>query len=215
MANRRDCLELFESMITRRRHERLLLLEGDSNMGKSVLLRSLIGIFKRGGLKAVLLDLKGGIGLEDMLDNLSLDSDETMLPSFFHSAREQRKSALIRDFESLSSPLLLAIDTYQQGENTKTADWIESQVLARLERFPTLIVLMAGQSLPDVWSLPCTSLSVKYTLQPIRDKTDWLEYASKVLNQNRINEAHIEMLVHACQGNPGHASSLLRTFARC
>ena len=135
LADRTDQFELFHQIITARCQERILLVDGPSNSGKSVFVTELFNFAKRLNLRSVLLDLKGCLALDELFATLALEVDRTILPAFHSSSGSARKAALLKDLENLPSPLVLGFDTYQEVP-PDIADWIEGQLLRRVGQCP-------------------------------------------------------------------------------
>ncbi len=212
LADRVDQFSAFKAMLSRKMAQRIFLVEGASNTGKTVLLNALFNLAKHVNLNTVQLDLKGCPSLDDLFDNLALDSDAALLPAFHSAVGDKRKNTLLQDLGKLKQPLLLALDTYQQIA-PDMADWLESQLLRRMDKSPALVVLIAGQRVPDHNKYPWKELAHSCCLQPIKEKHYWRDYAHQVLNSTHITDQHIEMLLHVSQGDPGQTSALLQTFA--
>ncbi len=212
LADRVDQFETFKTILGGQAAQRIFLVEGASNTGKTVLLNELFRLAQQVNLNAVQLDLKGCPGLEELLENLRLDSTADLLPEFHKAAGSNRKSALLQDLNKLKQPFLLGLDTYQQI-SPDIADWLESQLLRRVEKCPALLVLIAGQRVPDRNKNAWKDCANHVCLQPIKEKNYWRDYAHQVLNSSHITDQHIEMLLHVSQGDPGQTSALLQSFA--
>jgi len=212
LADRKEPFELFQDIVTARRKERIFLVDGPSSSGKTVLLTELIEYAKSLGLCAVPLELKGCPTLDDLFDNLAMDIGAEILPAFHSANGSRRKTALLKDLESLSNPLLLVFDVYQEF-STEISDWIEGQLLRRVEQCPGLVVVLGGQKVPEPTGRLWAKMAVPpTTLPPIKEPKDWHDYARDALGNPAITEAHIEMLLHIYQGEPGQTSASLRSF---
>jgi hypothetical protein len=212
LADRVEQFGAFKDMVSQIKPQRIFLVEGISNTGKTVLLNELFKLARHIDLSAVLLDLKGCPNLNELFDLLALDIDAKTLPAFHSANGTARKIALLKDLENLPKPLLLGFDTYQQIA-PDIAEWLESQLLRRAEQSPGLLVLIAGQKVPDPNKYPWSDQATLHQLLPIKEKKYWLEYAQRVLNSQTITDEHIEMLLHIHQGDPGQTSAFLQSFA--
>ncbi len=158
LADRADQFNVFKNMLSGRIPQRIFLLEGDSNTGKTVLLNALFLLSKQVKLSAVQLDLKGCPSLDDLFDHLALDADAGLLPAFHSATGTKRKTALLQDLVNLKKPFLLSLDTYQQI-SPDIADWLESQLLRRVENCPALLILKEISSLRlFIWRVAMNSL---------------------------------------------------------
>lgn len=212
LADRVELFDSFKAVLEQSLQKRIFLIEGASNTGKTVLLNALFKLAKQVQLDAVLLDLKGCPGLDDLLDTLTLETTDNILPALHSSHGSARKIALLKDLEILKKPLLLVFDTYQHIA-PDTADWLESQVLRRAEKCPGLLLLIAGQQIPEPSKHPWNDLALAHVLQPILEKHYWRDYAHQVLLSSHITDEHLDMLLHISKGDPGQTSALLQSFA--
>jgi hypothetical protein len=212
LADRVEQFGVFTDMVTHTIPQRIFLLDGDSNTGKTVLLNELFKLAKVLDLDSVLLDQKGCLSLAELFDNLALDVDAKILPALHSASGSARKTALLKDLENLRKPLLLGFDTYQHVA-PDIADWIEGQLLRRAGQCPGLLVLVAGQKVPDPSRYSWSGLAIAHQLRPIHEKEYWRDYAERVLGSTQITEGHIEMLLHISKGDPGQTSALLQSFA--
>lgn len=212
LADRKTQFKTFQALLSDTCSQRIFLIEGVSNTGKTVLLNEFRTYTRSIALNAILLDLKGCPTLNDLLDLIALELDKSILPEFHSSSDSRRKTALLKDLENLSTPLLLIFDTYQHVGND-TADWVEGQLLRRSGQCSALRILIAGQRVPDRERYPWKILAQHCTLDAIRETRYWLEYVQCVLNSHQITEDHLEMLLHVSKGDPGQTSALLQSFA--
>ena len=211
LADRVEPFLLFQHLITRQRQEQIVLVQGSSGSGKTVLLTEWFKFAKQLGLLAVQLDLKGCPALDELFDTLALEVQAAILPAFHSASGGPRKTALLKDVERLRRPLLLGFDTYQDV-SADIADWIEGQLLRRVGQCPGLIIVLSGQKVPDPTRYPWAAQALPLTLPPIKDTKPWYEYAQNALGNPDITEDHIEMLLHISQGEPGQTSAFLRSF---
>ena len=213
LADRTDQFELFHQIITARCQERILLVDGPSNSGKSVFVTELFNFAKRLNLRSVLLDLKGCLALDELFATLALEVDRTILPAFHSSSGSARKAALLKDLENLPSPLVLGFDTYQEVP-PDIADWIEGQLLRRVGQCPGLVMILSGKAVPERTHFPAwAGLAKPITLPPIQEPQHWHDYAKQQWPNVTIAKEHIEMLLHISKGDPGQTSALLRSFS--
>ncbi|MCK9605885.1 MAG: TIR domain-containing protein [Methylomonas sp.] len=211
LADRADQLITFKGMIRGTTRERIFLLEGASNTGKTSLLSAFFNLAKSVELDAVFLDLKGCSSLEDLFDTLALEANDSILPAFHSANGDARKIALLQDLKNLRKPLLIGFDTYQHIA-PDVADWLESQFLRRVEQCPGLLILIAGQKVPDPTKYPWGTLAMPHQLQAIREKKYWREYAERVLKKSNITDEYIEAALHIYQGDPGATSAFLQSI---
>ena len=212
LADRKEPFELFQDIVTARRKERIFLVDGPSSSGKSVFLTELFNFAKSLNLRSVFMDLKGCPTLDDLFDNLAMDIGAEILPAFHSANGSRRKTALLKDLESLSNPLLLVFDVYQEF-STEISDWIEGQLLRRVEQCPGLVVVLGGQKVPEPTGRLWAKMAVPPTaLPPIKEPKDWHDYARQTLGKPEYTMQTIDALLHMHQGAPGPISAFLRSF---
>jgi hypothetical protein len=148
LADRMDEFAFFGKMVTGQLPQRILLLRGISNTGKTVLLTELVAYARRLQLPAVFLDFKGCPLLDDLFEMLRLDLGQGILRHAYAATGTGRFFQLISDLQQLSAPLLLVFDTYEQA-SADAQKWLESQLLPRLDRAPGVLVIIGGQRIPE------------------------------------------------------------------
>ena len=213
LADRKEQFKIFKDIIEQKIPQRIFLIEGASNTGKTVLLNALFKFARAIDLCFVSLDLKGCPSLNDLFESLAGDIDHSILPKFCSAAGTVRKQALIEDLRNLKIPLMIGFDTYQQIA-PDIAEWLEGQFLSRVNQCPGLLVLIAGQKVPDPAKYLWVEQAKLEHLKPIKDKQYWQEYVQTALKSDQITEDHIEMLIHIYDGDPGQTSAMLQSFAR-
>jgi hypothetical protein len=219
LADRKDQFATFKAMLGQSIPQRIFLIEGASNTGKTVLLNELFELAKKIKLDAVKLDLKGCPSLNELFGLLTLDVDTSILPAFHSANGDARKIALLQDLKNLRQPLLIGFDTYQHIA-ADIADWIESQFLLRVNQFPGLLLLIAGQPVnPNQQTHPLPKptqypgVAIHHRLEPIMEKLYWREYAHHVLKNPNITDDHIQAVLHIYKGDPGPISAFLSSFS--
>lgn len=211
LADRKDELAYLDRMITGHSVQRILLLRGDSNSGKTVLLTELLGYAQHLQLPTALFDFKGCPSLDDLFDTLRLDLGPEILPLVHASSGIISRSRLIADLQQLTSPLVLAFDTYEQA-STESQRWLESQLLPRLVRAPGVVIIIGGQNTPDRTKYSWRALSESCHLQPIRKVEDWRELINKKWQGTLVKEEHIVAILVATKGDPGNTYAVLKSL---
>ncbi len=212
LADRKPEFELFQRMITGQSASRVLLLEGTTNSGKSVLSKELVKYARSLPIAVAYVDLKGCPELNGIFGAMVLDLGDEILPTARLAAGEPGLSQIIADLGGLNRPLLVALDTWEKSSD-QTRNWIETQFLARLARMPGVVVLIAGQEVPDSgldsqWS----SLAVHRPLGPIYSVDDWMDYSHRKWPAGGFTRDHVEALAGAGEGIPGVISPSLARF---
>lgn len=192
--------------------ERILLFEGGSGVGKSKLIRQSAEYARKLDISVALIDFKGGkLQTEGVLDQVDLDVG-ARLPNF--SAEQPKKSYTLRkDLRALRQPVLLIIDSYEDvAENKDIVDWLNVQLLGDLEAAPAVIVILAGQKVPDRARTNWRELARHFPLTPITEIEHWKEWASRRFPT--VQEEALNILLKATGGQPLLMASLCEGIAK-
>ncbi len=211
LADRKPEFAHFEKMVTGQLPQRILLLRGLSNTGKTVLSAELLAYARHLHVTAACVDFKGCPSLDDLFQTLLLDLGPELLRHAHTASGTARFYHLISDFQQIRTPLLLVFDTYEQA-SVDAQNWLESQLLPRIERAPAVVVLVCGQEIPEYTKYTWRGLSEAHELQPIEEAGDWLEYSQRKWQSQHLKTAHVEALTLAAGGNPGQVSALLESL---
>lgn len=212
LADRKDEFTLFERMITGQLSKRILLLRGASNSGKTALMTALRAYALNLNLPVALLDFKGCPTLDQLLELLRGDLGPHILRDSFPAIGSRFLPSLISDLKRLKVPVVLMFDTYHEA-SVDSQDWLDRQLLQRLDQVPGVVVVIGGQSVPVHDKLTCRALVEVCELQPIRRVEDWLEYSDRKWQSSPITADQVLVLTLATDGNPGQLSALLETMA--
>jgi hypothetical protein len=212
LADRKNEFAFFEQMITGQSSQRILLLKGVSNTGKTVCIAELLAYAKHLKVTGALLDFKGCPLLDDLFETLRLDLGPGILKRAYTANGAARLFELIADLQQLTVPLLLVFDTYQQA-SAEAQKWLESQLLPRLERAPAVIVVIGGQAVPEHTKYYWNALAEFRELRPIQNVDDWRELITKKWQDSLLQDAHIEGVLAATEGDPGKTFAILESLA--
>ena len=213
LADRKDVFTLFQEMSMGQSSERILLLHGASNIGKTVLLAELCAYAQHLKLPTASLDFKGCLALDDLFETLRLDLGQRILTQSYLASGTSRFYNLIADLQNLRAPLLLVFDTYEQASGD-AQNWLESQFLARIEQAPAVIVVIGGQRIPEHHKYRWQVLAKLFELKPIQGVEDWLEYSERKWQCPQMNFEHVKALTLATGGIPGQVSALLAAMVQ-
>lgn len=141
IANHRQAQEAFSSLMSRSKAAQLLVIKGNTEMGKSHLSKQfLANALKIPGLRCGRFDFKGtedlGGELRAFADQLEVacPTQETVahsLAQIFYSLKEKHK------------PTLLIFDTFEDAAEAR--NWMKNSLLPSLIRSPWLRVVLVGQ----------------------------------------------------------------------
>jgi hypothetical protein len=154
------------------------------------------------------VDFKGGLTLEDVCGYLVNDLGEAVLPKACACAGSPRTHAVISDLQPLRKPVFLAIDTYQDAPQSGQ-NWVESQLLSRIDRCPALIVAIAGQTIPEHSARHWAPFTYTAALPPILSVEDWIDFVGRRHGVTGVKREHLEALTLTTDGNPGQVSAMI------
>lgn len=133
--------------------------------------------------------------------------------------QEHRRAALteawFEDLRELTSPVLMALDTYEQAPE-ETARWIGGPFLARAVQTESLRVLVAGQKVPDAntieWGHCCTT----YQLFGVPEARHWLPIVLAMNKEIPIRdpETWLAGVCYALHGNPNDIMQIISGLPR-
>lgn len=202
LADRKEEFEAFERMVTGRRRQRVLLLEGKSGSGKTALRDELIGYAHKLGIHVAEADCKGCPSMDEIFSSLLASLPSGLLRSAETAAGFSRFHKLIEDLTTLDKPLVLFLDSWQDS-SYDVRKWFLLSFLPSLRSMPGAVVVIAGQrDLPDPTSSAWEDLAERRRLDPIHSTEDWLEYTRRKWPHVNIAEKHIEAFVIVTDGWP-------------
>jgi hypothetical protein len=185
-----------------RSRERILLYEGISGFGKSVIIRQAAVYARKLGISVVHVDFKGGgVDLKTVMGHFFLELSKH-LPNF--SRNGANKTHLLRkDLRGLRQPVLIIFDSYEDCvENKIIVDWLNQQFLMEVETALALVVIIAGQKVPDCTRAAWRDLARRLPLKPINDIKHWEPWIEQHFPEFRNKGAHLPTVVMVAQGNP-------------
>ncbi len=120
------------------------------------------------------------------------------------------QQAFFQDLEAIDQTIVLLLDTFETAV-TELQDWINGELLKEVSRLRQLIVVVAGQEVPDckscVWEDDC-----HYCYLEAIDEESWYTFAQQV--GMPFEKGEIRMLTLALNGNPLAIRSQLDAIAR-
>jgi hypothetical protein len=201
LADRKEEFAGFQKVISGKSNQRILLVRGVSNTGKTVFISELVKYARTLKVPSALLDCKGCPSLDSLFETLRLDLGKRILRNAYTATGQARFYQLIADLQQLAQPLVLVFDTYQEA-SPEAQTWLEIQFLPRLEQAPVVVVI-GGQSVPDHTKYPWHAVAEFRELQPIKRIDDWRELNERKWRCALLQDAHIRGVLAATGGNPG------------
>jgi hypothetical protein len=190
--------------------ERMLLIEGASGLGKSILAQQAVTYAKKLGIPVVCVDFKGGgLNLKAILGQFDLDLGK-YLPNF--SREGANKTHLLRkDLRALRQPVLVIFDTYEHT-NKIVEDWLNQQFLPEVETALCLAVIIAGQKVPD--KARWRDLAHHLCLEAITEIAHWEPWIERRYPRFSAKGAHLPTVLMFAQGNPAVMSAACEAISK-
>jgi hypothetical protein len=190
------------NLLSGRSHERILLFEGGSGLGKSTLVRHAVTYASKLAIPVVRVDFKGGgLDVAAVLGHFCLDLGPH-LPDFSHQGAD--KTYLLRkDLRALRRPVLIVFDSYEDAAGNKSvADWICQQLLNEIETAPGCTVIIAGQRVPDPSNAFWREFARHLQLGPIMELEHWQSWIERRYPGFCHKGAHLPTVLMIARGNP-------------
>jgi hypothetical protein len=194
--------------------ERILLFEGGTGLGKSVLVREAAAYAKSLGITMARVDLKSTRDIPAILGQLDVDLSK-LLPNF--TSEGGSKTHLLRkDLRALRQPALLIFDSYDQDvvDNPPVADWLSQQVLNEVETALGVAVIVAGQRSPDFRNAGWRNLARHLPLAPITEAAHWEPWIERRYPSFRSKRADLSTVLMIAGGNPAVVSASCEAIAK-
>lgn len=199
--------QVIKDLFTGKARERILLVQGDTGLGKSVLIRQAAAYAKTLGISVSKVDLKSTYDISAILGQFDLDLG-TILPNFTREG--SNKTHLLRkDLRGLRRPFLLLFDSYDQNvtDNVIIADWINQHILYEIETALAMTVIVAGQKTPDFANAGWRDFSRHINLEPITDISHWEPWIKNRYPGFVAKGADLRTVIMVAHGNPAVVST--------
>jgi hypothetical protein len=213
LADREPEVDFFLKLISGRSKERIFLLSGASDRGKSTLLHELANIAARfPPLQYGRGEFKNGLPLRDILSYLADDLGKFVRFQRFRREVDrgstQMRTAFLQDLAEARYPVLLILDTYQEA-NDEAKSWVENHLLRLVSRTNGLRIVLAGQRVPVAEpSSPWAPFASCRELSLITDPAPWFRYRD-ALGLTEYSEETVIAFVKAAKGSPRLLGTLL------
>jgi hypothetical protein len=214
LADRKREWPIIQNLLAGCQRKRILLIEGNSGLGKSVLLRETRKYANKLNIPVAWVELKGGVlNIETILGQFDLDLG-AQLPNF--SRENANKTHLLRkDLRALRQPVLLVFDSYEAvAENQVIDDWLCQQLLNEVETALGVCVIVAGQKAPKFANAGWHDWVRHVLLQPITEIDHWRPWVERRYPEFSDKGAHLPTVLMVAQGNPGVVSNMCEVIAK-
>jgi hypothetical protein len=201
-------------LLAGRSRERILLFEGASGLGKSMLVRHAVTYAKKLEIPVARVDFKGGgLDVAAVLQQFDLDLG-AHLPNFSQQGAD--KTHLLRkDLRALRQPLFIIFDSYEDvAENKTVVDWLCQQLLNEIETALGLVVIVAGQRVPDSARAFWRELARHLQVGPITELEHWEAWIERRYPSFRHKGAHLPTVLMIAQGNPAVITTSCEAIAK-
>jgi hypothetical protein len=204
MADHTEARRAFASLVSEQTQERLLLVRGDSETGKSHISRQMIrNAMQLPGVVSGRFDFKGttsmGVEFEAFAQPLGIEppAGQTL---------NERLAKVFTELRRQGRPALLVFDTYEAAGEAR--DWIEGVLLPHLVAARWLRVVITGQSVPSRLGSTWESVAAEPLRLELPGPDAWLEYGKvnrgETLTPDFVMQAH-----QLAAGKPGLLAGLL------
>lgn len=195
-------------LLAGRSRERILLYDGESGLGKSVLIRQAVLYACELDIPVAQVNFKGGVlDIPAILGQFLLDVGE-YLPNFTRQGGD-KSHLLRRDLRGLRHPILVIFDSYELiAENKPIVDWLCQQFLPEVETALGLAVIVAGQQVPDHTRAIWQNLARRLPLKPITEVKHWEPWVAKRYPDFPLHGEQLKTLVKAARGQPSVIETL-------
>jgi hypothetical protein len=212
IANRHDEVNCFLELVSNHCGQKILMLTGPSNRGKTTLLKELRRIaFEFQSIVVASVNLKGGVTLREVLKCLSNElAGSIHFPRYKHASEHNPKSvdqAIIEDISAAGTPTVIFVDTFEDAARD-CRQWIESQLLPFVIRHNAVRVVITGHRVPDPPTRWNNWIRVQELL-PIREAVHWCKYRDAI-GAESPTDALIQQLVIEANGDPLAMDALIR-----
>jgi len=190
MADHREAREAFARLLCETASERLLLIRGVSETGKSHMSKQMIrNAMRLPEVASGRFDFKGttnmGIEIEAFSRPLGIEPPAGQ-------ALSERLAKIFTELRRRAQPTLLVFDTYEAAG--EAADWIEGVLLPHLVNARWLRVIIIGQSVPARVGSTWESVAAGPLTLQLPGPEDWLVYGrtnlGETLSLEFVAQAH-------------------------
>jgi predicted ATPase len=214
IADRHDEVDCFLELVSNHCGQKIMMLKGPSNRGKSTLLQELRRIaMEFQSIVVASANLKGGVTLPEVLNCISQElAGSIQFPRYKQALEHNPRAidqAIIEDIVAAGTPTVIFIDTFEEAARD-CRQWIESQLLPFVIRHNAVRVVITGHRVPDPPERWNNWIRVQELL-PICEAVHWCRYRD-TLGVESPSDALIQQFVVKANGDPLAMDALIRVY---
>jgi hypothetical protein len=191
--------------------KRILLLQGESGLGKSELIRQGILYARTTNIPIAHIDFKcGTLDVQGILAQLDLDL-APHLPEF-HSKKDSH--VLRKAMRGLRRPVLIVFDSYEDvALNPEITNWLKHHLLPEIESSALVAVIIGGKNVPAHSDTIWRDLVNHIILKPIDQTEHWESWIERKVPGFKVKGAHLPTILMAAKGNPAVIVNMCKCVA--
>lgn len=197
IANRDTEFQLFEAMLQGHSTQRALLIQGESGLGKSTLLKAFVRLARQLRLEYTLIDCAHTPSLAVAIEMLDTGI-ATLSPTFQGIPLPDR-------LEYFDHPHLLLIDTFERA-TPDFYNWVSDKILENLESYPRILIVVCRKTMPYNPSATWKKNIKNLVLQPITEPEAWMAFCN-----HSAPIDFVQQLVDCTRGNPALIGLILQS----
>jgi hypothetical protein len=203
------------ALLAGRTDRRILIFDGGTKLGKSVLLRKAGQYAKRSRIPVGDVDFRACQDIESVLARLCTALGDN-LPRFYRDGGTNA-DLLQRDLRTLEQPVLLTFDTHDASiAGSKVAQWLDLQILGEVDSAPGCAVIVAGQQCPRPAGRSWEDQAEFFGLVSIDEVHHWGSFLESDPRFSGVKLApnELALLIDGAGGVPGLLLDILASVAK-
>jgi hypothetical protein len=213
IADREVETQQFRNVISNEVPERVLLLFGPSNRGKSTLLKEFRVILSATpGIASAVGNLKDGASLRSLILKLAEDlapisyNFQKLCSSKTETGSRELSALFETALSNIPKPTVLLVDTFEDA-TVECKEWFEESLLPFIRRSDSVRLVVAGHAVPNPIE-PWNDICQRVDVGPINKAKYWCQYRD-ALGLHSPNNDEIEKFVAITKGDPSILSALI------
>jgi hypothetical protein len=175
VADRKPEFRQFESIITGASAQRILLIKGESGVGKSRITEAFEQYARGLAVTVASIRLEIDSTMDGVFDSLVFSAGGELFAEATAASGTNRFLVIINELVTCDRPFLLMIDNWQMAKDNLRR-WVEQQLFPQLDRMPHVAVMITGQQVPDHRGAQWNEIAEVRELGLIQSPDDWMEF---------------------------------------